>query len=179
MEPAAALALAARFLNEGGFVGDSTAGFALAQSQWTTLDMRRGKQNPARAKSVSELPQRLIIQYDRGRITIAASITASYVWGGQRGFNVGFGISTAAESPRKMAMHQRLLLGIINGLDRLLAGNQTPEASRVEWLAAEAEIAAAARKRRTRNIIIGSIAVFFFIAMIALLIISVTSRHRW
>lgn len=163
-----ALAAAAAFLGAGGFMREHGAS-ASDQTQSPMLDLRRGKKNAARARSVSELPQRLILQFDRGRITIAASIVANHVWGGRSRWHVGLDLATAGETPQKMRMHQRLLLGIVQGLEKLLAENQSDESARVEWLAAEVEIMQAARKRRKQNII-GGIAVLVFVCVIVIAI---------
>ena len=47
------------------------------------VELRRGRENPDRAKSVVELPQFVRVEWDRGRVTVAAAITPRTAWGRQ------------------------------------------------------------------------------------------------
>jgi hypothetical protein len=171
LDGVAALTAASRFLNAGGFAGQDSA-FLVGETQWTTLEMKRGRKAAARAKSIVELPQRIILNYDRGRVTVAASITASHIWGGNANFTVGFGVDASNESPKKMVMHQQLLIAIANGLEGAIGKGQADDVARADWLRAEQVIEAAAKKRKRRNLIIAGIIILFFAGLITLAVIA-------
>src|SRR6188474_2921057 len=74
MEAPDALRLASQFLSSRGFEAVHQEAFQLgAPDTWNVLEMRRGKKTPAKAKSHLELPQQVRLEYDRGRIALAAS----------------------------------------------------------------------------------------------------------
>lgn len=174
LDAPAALSAAARFLAQGGFASQDQA-FTVGQPQWTTLEMKRGKKSPARAKTIAQLPQRIIVNYDRGRITVAASITASHAWGGSANFNIGFGIDACGESPKKMILHQQLLIAIANGLDQVVAKGQPHEIAQADWLRTEQLIQEAAKKRTRRQLITAGIIILIFATLITLVILA---AHR-
>jgi hypothetical protein len=172
LESTPALSAAATYLSEGGFVGQGGA-VAVGQQEWTTLDMTRGKKNVARAKNVAELPQRVLINFDRGRVTVAASIQASQVWGGG-GFAVSSG--SVSESPKKMGLHRDLLLGIVSGLELAMTAPQVDGQARAQWVKAEAAILAEARKRSRRMVMALIVIVALFAGVIALIAIAAHGR---
>src|SRR3954452_20642571 len=73
MEGSDAMRAASEFLTARGFAVKGQNDFAVGGG-WTTLEVIRGKSNAARAKSIAELPQRLRLDYDRGRVTVAATL---------------------------------------------------------------------------------------------------------
>ena len=169
----AALSSAARFLSEGGFSSDGNA-FAVGQTEWESLEVKRGKKSAARAKNISELPQRIIVNYDRGRVTVAASITASHAWGGSSSFSIGIGSDAPAESQKKMVLHQQLLIAIANGLECALTPGHDDLIAHSHWRAAEQAITQAARKRKRTALIVGGLVILGFAILIAVVAIMVS-----
>jgi hypothetical protein len=164
MDSPQAIRAAMSFLGERGFTSAQNPAFPVAPtpSQMDTLHMRRGRANPNRAKSVAELPQTLRLDFDRGRVTVAASITPSHAWGGSRWTSVG----AAGERADRMVMHQKLLTSIVIGLELLLAQREHPVTASREWQLAEAHIVDEARRRRRRN----AITLIVFVAVVTLLV---------
>src|SRR3954453_1751804 len=70
-----ALTAASGLLASRGFVAIGDRAFAL-DGGWNCLEMTRGKKNAARSKTILDLPQQVRIEFDRGRISMAASLTA-------------------------------------------------------------------------------------------------------
>ncbi|MGC4033384.1 MAG: hypothetical protein QM754_16965 [Tepidisphaeraceae bacterium] len=150
------------YLRERGFRA------IIADTTGQIIELERGVQKSAKAKSIVELPQKVRLEVDRGRVSIAALIEPSLTWGGQGAFYT-------AGRPKKMVVHQELLEGILTGLETLLAHDCTGATDYAAWDAAEAEAVrlSEARSRRQRNTIftIAGIVVLLFIAfwvMIAL-----------
>ncbi|MBC8105046.1 MAG: hypothetical protein H7Z14_00525 [Anaerolineae bacterium] len=173
-----AMHAASEMLGRRGFVSETGSGFTVGQAQWDRLDMRRGKK-AARAKSVSELPQRVHVGWDRGRVTVAMAIEPSAVWGGSAwNLQLGFGVSSGTNdgSPKKMRLHTDLLMSIARSLEQLLANRQPPEVAMQEWDQAEAAIAVAARKRRIRMWIVAGVIITVFAALIAFIAVAVNAR---
>ena len=156
---------AMQFLQSRGFDRSSSA-FPMG-GEWDTLEMRRGKKNAARAKNVTQLPQVAHVNWDRGRVTVVLSIEPSYVWGGAS--TAAFGLTAGTEKPKKMKLHAQMLSGIASGLEQLLVHNAAPDTAAQQWMYAEEEAFAAARRRFRRNLIITLVIVLGFVALIALL----------
>jgi hypothetical protein len=165
-----AMQRAAQFLQSGGFTNAQSAAFPLG-GEWNSLEMRRGKTNAGRAKSVSQLPQLARLDWDRGRVTVALSIAANAVWGGG-GFAVT-GASGTPGNPKKMKLHADLLTAIARGLEQVLANQQPPGLARAEWDIAEHAISLAARKRSRRTWILVGV-IFAALAAVIVLIVANT-----
>ena len=154
MEAPETLQAAAAFLQGGGFAPVAATAKAGAPARDACLEMGRGKTNAARAKSVAELPQYIRLDFDRGRVGLAISITPSSAWGGS-----SFTSSDAAIRPndkaalKRLKLHMDMLNAILSGLEQLLAQRVPAEVAGREWLEAEARIAAAARRRKRQSII--------------------------
>jgi hypothetical protein len=106
-------------------------GFVVEVMSEATLKARRGCEKPSKAKKVSELPQVVRIDFDRGRVSLAASI----------------------QELRKVGdLHRMLLQVIARSLESLLARGMTPDEARVQWDAVDQQIEedAAAVRRRSR-----------------------------
>jgi len=167
LEPEQAMALASEYLTARGFVAPMQDSFPVGQEQWTAVELTRGKKNPARARSILELPQTVRLEWDRGRVTVALSITGSAQWGGR-----GIG---GTERPKKMKLHERLLNAIAASLENLLAHDGRGAGDYAEWDAVENEARALARKRKIRQIILVSI-IFGMLLLGIILIVVVGSR---
>jgi hypothetical protein len=135
----------------------------------SVLEMHRGQTNPARARNVSELPQAIRLEFDRGRINVAASITPNAVWGGRSFTHTELDARRRdTADPRRLKLHTDLLMGIVLGLESLLA-QQLPEETAVQqWLAAEQQITLAAQRRKRRNVIILTLLLLFIFAIVGL-----------
>lgn len=144
LEAEPALATAAELLQLRGF---TRAALVQGAPGSAPFEMRRGKKAASSARSVSQLPQTVRLYWDRGRVTIALSIEANSVWGGQSSWGA------TVEKPEKMQMHADLLSGIAVALEQVLAHAQPHQVATAQWDRAETEIAAAA-KRRNRNVFI-------------------------
>src|SRR4051794_16092301 len=79
LEAPDALRLASQFLNARGYIASAQSAFAIGGGGgWNVLEMTRGKKSAAKAKSVIEFPQTIRIEWDRGRVTVAASSTSAH-----------------------------------------------------------------------------------------------------
>ena len=155
MEADETMRAAMAFLRGRGFEAAAAPAFAVGQTRWDGIEMRRGRTNPERAKSVSELPQTVRVEWDRGRVTIAAAITPSHAWGGTHWGNIGFGISAGATGvPKKMVLHEQLLMAITTGLEDVLVRRADAATAGAAWDLAEASIADAARRARRNRMIL-------------------------
>ena len=144
LEAPDALRLASEFLTAGGFAVQGQGAFQLGG--WNSIELTRGRANAGRAKSVEELPQRIKIEWDRGRVTVAA-----YIQGFVRAsFNFGSGVELPSTSP-KVRLHAQLMTAIAQGLEILLAHRRPVEEAYVPWQYASASIAEEARVRRRNN----------------------------
>ncbi len=173
MDGPQAMRAAEAFLGERGFATAHAPAFPVGDATAESLEMRRGKNNPSRAKSVSELPQAIRVDFDRGRVTVAASITPSHAWGASKWQWTSVG--AIKERPERMALHQGLLLGIVNGLEQLLVNREPPDRAAMAWHGVETHIAAAARKRKRRNLITLAIFITVVTALMVLLIVAANS----
>lgn len=128
LDAQAALAAADALLWALGFQREASSGD-------TVLEYRRGLAKAARAKKVSDLPQRVRLEYDRGRITLGASIEV-------------FRKSTP--------LHRDVLLALAEAVECVVARGSTPEEARARWDGVHAHIEerAAARRRRDRIILV-------------------------
>ncbi len=113
----------------------------------TRFEMTRGVVNPARAKGVGDLPQRVRVEFDRGRITVAASLEVR----GKPG-----------------SLHSDMLLALAQSLDRLVAQDFTPSEARLPWNQIAHEIKADTARRRRRSRIIVVLLTLFIIGMIGI-----------
>ncbi len=137
--------LASEFLTANGFAVQGQGGFQLGE--WTSLEVARGKANAARAKSIEELPQRVKVEWDRGRVTVAAYIQA---FAGRQSFQIGSGTELPPNSP-KARLHAHLMMAIAQGLESLLAFHRPAEEAIGPWQAVSAEIAGDASRRKGRR----------------------------
>jgi hypothetical protein len=141
-----------RFLQSRGF-SPSNGDTVRPQVSANRLELRRGKENPARARNVSELPQSIRLDFDRGRVSLAIAITPSTAWGGRSFTNSDIGVQIRdVENPRRLKLHHELLVGIAYGLERLLVERLSAEEAAHDWIDAEENITKAARSRKRKTI---------------------------
>ena len=165
LDGADALGLAWEFLAYGGFsaVFDPTGSGRPNNS----LDVRRGRESAARALSIDELPQRVRVDWDRGRVTVAASI--EYFQHGA--FSTGTRSEPPAHSP-KIRPHIELMHAVVGGLEAVLANRMPVDEAVRHWSQLESRLRdESARKRRRRTITLWTVfalIVLFVVAIIAL-----------
>jgi hypothetical protein len=136
--------------------------------------MRRGRDNPSRARNVAELPQSIRLDFDRGRIGLAVSITPSAAWGGRSLLASEVEIrANDKASLKRLQLHTDMLMGIASGLEQVLVHRAPAEAAAQQWIAAEERIAVATRRRKRRNIIVFSSLMLFLAGIIALILYSI------
>ncbi|MBX3317553.1 MAG: hypothetical protein KF902_11920 [Phycisphaeraceae bacterium] len=93
--------------------------------EWT-----RGKDNPAKAKVPTQLPQRLRMDFDRGRVTMAYAVTFTH--------------------PAKAAKHLKAsALALCAGVEQLLTGARSCDELITEVRELEEELDRRARKSKT------------------------------
>jgi len=160
------------FLVGRGF-SEGAKGFEVISDQASlsnSLDMKRGKKSIRKVKQIIELPQQLLMQWDRGRVTVAASISnytsdRSYALGGNLGRNYS--------SKRSLKVQADLLVTIASALELLLVNQQTPAEAGVEWGAVEQKIL----DRHRQATIFKWVAVGIFLALIVgVIILAATSK---
>jgi len=166
LEQADALQTAESFLNARGFTPEQS----IANGSSTMLHMRRGTTNAAKAHSVAELPQFIRIDFDRGRVALAASITPSPAWGGRSWIgSEGETRLDDTRNPNRLKLHTEMLLGIVSGIEKLLVQGAALDLAYEQWDVAESHVAEAARRRK-RKIIIAVTALAIVIAGVIVLI---------
>ena len=152
LDSAEALESSFRFLESRGFSPNNGDNLR-SQVTANRLELKRGKENPARARNVSELPQSIRLDFDRGRISLAISITPSSAWGGRSFTNSDVGVQIKdVENPSRLKLHHDLLVGIAYGLERLVGERLPPEEAARDWTYAEEKIVDAARRRKRKTI---------------------------
>ena len=166
LDPNEALRRASEFLGARGFV--STGGGFQVESQWTTLEVRRGQTNPAKAKGIPDLPQTVRIVYDRGRVNMAIAMPAY-----KRAFWTGVGEYPPAHV--KAIPHGDLLMAIARSVEAVMTQPAPPPETGQDWAALEASLRAQGMKEHRRRRITLYLAVVFVIAMFVLLIVAVVN----
>jgi len=166
-------------LAKAGFVAEAQEGFRLGETEWTTLQMKRGKKTTARAKDPTECPQRIRLDWDRGRVTLAASIEPKparrgYYYGGL----VGYAIAASSNKRGKNTKdYSDLMILIANSLEELLARQSPPEVAEQGWFAFQDQLRAKAQKARKRSYIL--LGVFFAIIIGMVIFAVVASQNHW
>ena len=167
LEAPDALRMASEFLTGGGFAVQGQNAFQLGG--WNNVELTRGKVNAARAKTIQDLPQRVRIEWDRGRVTVAAYIQAF----GHGTWSVGSGVELPANSP-KVRLHAQLLTAIAHGLELLLAYHRPPEEAYRAWQQVAALIDEDARRRKRNSRLLIIVLVLLFAGLIGLAIVANT-----
>ena len=165
-EPTDAMRIASYFLSRRGFEPVTQAAFQLGQPGWTVLEMRRGRSSPTRAKSAVEVPQQMRLEYDRGRVTVAAS-----------GLSAKEAVNRAPKGKDGDEL-RAMLLALAQNMQYLLADRVDPEALYVQWSNHEDAIRdAGLRRRRTRLTVLWTL-LGVLIALIVLIITLAVMEKR-
>jgi hypothetical protein len=163
LEEPAAMAIAAAALGELGFQEEPTGGAAGAGGYSQEFLLRGIKGG----RTAAAWPQRLIIDFDRGRVTLATSATPP----ARRPFQLGR--RGTAQLP---LVEQRLLL-TVRSVEAILAG-EPMESVRAQWETLRGNWRMAdARARRRRRVVLVIVLCFFALAMAALVFAVVSVMH--
>jgi hypothetical protein len=173
-----ALTAASEFLSRGGFVAEADNAFRMGETKWTTLQMKRGRKSSARAKDATECPQEIRLEWDRGRVSVAASIEPR---AHRRGFYYGgvLGLAIAASQNRggkKTREYSDMMVAISQALDDLLARGVAPEEAGRDWFTNEANIKLKAKKARRRSWILLGV-LFTLLIGFGVFVAVMSSRH--
>lgn len=125
--------------------------FTLNSVSESHVEARRGVKIAARAKSIAELPQFVRVDFDRGRVTVAASLE---VHGKAR------------------PLHADMLVALAESLDRHIAQGLPQQEAVMRWDDEHRRIDmdAACRRRRTRIIAVSLIVVIVGLLALPLLL---------
>jgi hypothetical protein len=139
-DAAATLAMASELLTQ--------LGFKKVTSLPDAADFCRGKASPQRADRADELPQRVRLEYDRGRVSMAASI----------------------ECVRKSKpVHRSMLLSLTEAVEGYLGRNLPIFKARAAWDAVARDIAAKTARRRRLHLLITLLVSLLLVALIAII----------
>lgn len=162
LEAEHALGTVAQFLVDRGFAVQPQTAFApigvgggmIGQAP-RVLELTRGKTNPARAKGIDDLPQRVRVEWDRGRVSIAASVAPKNEKT-VRKTPVLVGPESADLATLRAAGVMGCLLLTITQVTEILLAYHNPQQAVATWNLLEAGLARRAevrRKRARRNFI--------------------------
>jgi hypothetical protein len=169
LEAPDALRLASQFLSSRGFEATAQGAFAMGAEGWNVLEMTRGKKRAQRAKSVVEYPQQVRLEWDRGRVTVAASAFSPQE-AQARTWN-------ARPKGKPAQFQQQLLLGLCIHLQQLLESQLDLTQVAYAWTASEEQLQKQDRSRRRRNIWIAVTILVLFFAGIAGIIVATINGH--
>jgi len=117
MDGPEAIRAALQFLQQGGFATEPQTAFPL-DNTWNVLEVRRGKVGRVTRKAIADWPQRVRIEWDRGKVDVAAMITPP----AQRTWNPRLTNSGAPKlSKGQQAAAEAYLLAIATSLELLLS----------------------------------------------------------
>lgn len=120
-------------------------GFEPEQQTDDFIIVRRGKKTAARARNITELPLRIRIEFDRGRVTVAASL----------------------ETRRKPGpLHREMILALIGAVESTGNGADMTTAQ-AEYDLVHQRIEDDAARRRRRTVIVVVVALLVIVAMCA------------
>jgi hypothetical protein len=154
-----ALRAASDFLTGRGFIVETTNAFALDGGSWNALEVRRDKKGRARTGTAVDLPQVVRLEWDRGRVTLAALSLHAPTFNKRLSREPGGG---------RIEIEQRRLLWSIARSMELVVGTQQPNQGADEWDRAEQEVInkTAAKRKGNRTLII----IVAIVAVIAIII---------
>jgi hypothetical protein len=158
-----ALSTATTLLSRIGFAADSQGGAVANEVEQMSIQMKRGKKTVRLASSPLEYPQRIRIDWDRGRVVVAASIE-TLLDSQQLRLKKEFWEAIARK-------HSAPMLALATGLEDVLSGHREPDAVLQGWLALEEPIRRQAEKRRRVIRMIMWIIVVLFVGLIAVCVL--------
>ncbi|QOV88084.1 hypothetical protein [Humisphaera borealis] len=143
-----ALTTAGEFLSARGFQAQAETAFTMGGA-WQAIELLRGKAGAGSAKSLSELPQRVRLEWDRGRVVVAASI---YPKNDKHQKNHVTLLDPTTSDIAAVKVPEALgclLFTVVRSLELLLA-QRNPEEAANTWQAMEAGVARRAVADRQR-----------------------------
>lgn len=157
--------MAWQFLSARGFVADTgQEPVQVTGPERAAMEMRRGRKSVGRACGTIELPQRIRIEFDRGRVSVAASIT-----GQTRSFTVATPRDPAPGSAKGRALTE-LLMALVHALEAELTHGDLHGQATAALDALETQLQQQAQKRRRRGRTFLVIAILFVACASGLLI---------
>jgi hypothetical protein len=166
MESTKAMALASSFLQASGFQAKAQQAFQMG-GDWNVLEMTRGK---PRQRSPSKCFQQVRFEFDRGRMSMAATILPL----ARKSFGVVLSsASTMDLKPTSKAgkPYTDLMLALALAMDQLLAQGKSTEEVMLSWREAESFAGTQFRRRKRRTTIIAVlIFALIFLPLIALIL---------
>jgi hypothetical protein len=147
------------------------------KDQANRLQLRRVKLKVGRTQSILDLPQRIRLDWDRGRVNVALSITPNVK---SSGSFVLSGMSTVSSNSKKLRAHGELMTAIANSLELLLSQQLPPAKASVDWLKVETEIdhkAVRYKKMRAWKILLAVALLFIVPVVICILVLVLMPKH--
>ena len=170
LEAPQTMGAAATLLQTFGFTAEAESGFQVGSGAWDALEVRRGKKRARRYGVLRDWPQRVRLEWDRGRVSVAMSITPP-----PRG---RLDSNAAKLSKKETAKAERLLLAVVTSLENLLAGMLPQPAAEAQWIELERELEEQARRARRKNRIILIVAITLLVLAVGLLVVGIVSSGR-
>lgn len=165
-----AMTEASRLLQQFGFVAKAQTGFQIG-GVWNALEVARGAAKFRYRKGVVEWPQNVRVEWDRGRVDVAAAITPP-----PRG---RLDSNPSRLGKKEAARVQQLLVAIAQSLEMLLAQRLPSEQAAVLWAEAERQIEEQARRDRRRYRILMAILLGIVVLLIGLAVfMAITNGGR-
>lgn len=147
-----AFACADQFLVPLGFQRFMEETDAAAQAR-AFREWKRGKENPAKAKVPTELPQRMRMDFDRGRVTLAYAVTFTH--------------------PAKAAKQLKASsLALCAGVDHLLTGDRSCDELIAEVRGFEENLDRRARKSKTIVAVLLGVFVAIIVGVVIIAVLS-------
>lgn len=157
-----ALRMAWELLISRGFAPLPPPEQALRPLAPNAVELRRGRENPERAKSIVELPQFVRVEWDRGRVAVAASITPR-TWMGRQ-YTPGSMITKPISA--RQPDQENLLLAVIGSLEMLLAHRRAPAECVAGLDQLQHHLVQQARRSRRRGWLIVGVIIVGFVGLI-------------
>jgi hypothetical protein len=176
MPPAELFAAAGAFLSERGFQAQAQAAFVMG-GQWDALEMARGAPSAFKAKNIAEYPTRVRIEWDRGRVVVAARIDSKNEKQ-EKGIPRPVLPSQINLDRAKVIDALACVLSTITFSIEALLSRRDEEAADVEWTLLDKGLQKRALSRRSG---INPMTIFFviggivFVAIIVLIVILITN----
>ena len=168
LKPAEAFDLSTQFLGHFGFVPGAITTDSDPKQQ--NLSFSRGAARPRKTDPLNKWRPRVMIQYDRGRITVAASIMSpvSGRW------------TTESEAIPKTYrdLAEKFLFQITTSLDNLLAHNGSPDKALADLTEFEQKIGGEYSQRSKRRTITMVIVVGVFILAMIIMVVALVANVR-
>jgi hypothetical protein len=173
LEAPVALRAASVLLGQFGFAAQAQTVFQM-EGDWNTLEMHRGVTKYRRSRGVRHWPQQVRLEWDRGRVDVAVSITPP-----SRG---RFDSNSGKLRKKENAAVQQLLLSIAQALELLLASKVPAEQAENVLRQLDLQLEEDARRSRRRSRIILVVVLAFFVICIGALVVAIISTmpgHHW